>query len=290
MFYSVSTLLLSVIFFVIPVVSAAEALSVQSVSNSTPTVGDPITIAMTLSQGAASQLYYLKCRIGEDSTHLTDGQTYNATSGVWLEDSGANGAWILMPQVETDATGAWSGALVCRVKATAASSTKYVYVRACLNSDGSCDSSFQSGDYQDIQVLAPPPTATPLPSPTPTTKPSPTASPQPTVLKTPTPVPTHTSKPAATRVPSPAVPTERVLTVINKETQMDNELFAIPDTREASDTVNRILSSATDSGLAEVSVTPESNTVKRIAGILLVVALVFALTAVAFVWNKRSSV
>lgn len=194
MFYAVLTLIISVIFFVVPAVSAAEALSVLSVSNTTPTAGDPITVAMTLSQGAASQSYYLKCRIGEDSTHLTQGQTYNPDSGVWLDDSGANGAWTLMPRITVGSDGSWQGEMQCRVKTSAESGAKLVFTRACLSVDGTCKESFQSADSVGIQVLAPPPTSTPPPSPEPT--PPPTATP--TVQKTPTRAPIQANKPSAT--------------------------------------------------------------------------------------------
>ena len=289
MMHTVLVLCAVVLFSGLASVQAAETVTVQSVDHGTPQVAESFAVSASLTHAVYPGTYFLKCRIGGDITHLTEGQTYNTASDTWLDDSGANGAWILMPQVTTDSTGSWSGTLACRVKATAASGTKQVYVRACLNTDGSCGASFQSGDFREIQVLALPPTPTVLPTIMPTLKPSPTASPQPTPQKTPKPAPSHTGKPPAIGIHTPVVPTERVLTDTVGGSRIGDERTAFADTPPASDTASRVLSSATQSGDATASVIPGDTIRKQIAGILLVVALVCVLTAVAFVWQIRSA-
>lgn len=181
----------------LPVFAATPALTPMSVSTTTPIIGDAFTVTASMSGAISSSVYYFKCRIGPNSSSLSDGQTYNTQTAQWLDDTGSNGAWIDMPQITTDGSGLWQGTLQCRIKDSASDEAKVVFIRACLNQSNSCGTSFQSANSLSLNPVMPTSTPTPTSTPMPTS----TCTPTPTPSSTPT--PTHT--PTSTKTPTPSL-------------------------------------------------------------------------------------
>ncbi|MBM3205500.1 hypothetical protein FJZ41_01450 [Candidatus Shapirobacteria bacterium] len=119
--------------------------------------------------------YFVKCRLGLNSSSLNEGQTYNILSNSWLGDTSP---WVEMPTVESA-----NFSLSCRVKEGVEAGNKIVYLRACLRQvDGGCSGSFQSATGTNLITLVgstPTPTLTSTPTPT-TQTPTPTATIKPT--------------------------------------------------------------------------------------------------------------
>ncbi len=145
--------------------------------------------------------YYIKCRIGPNSSSLNEGQTYNSQTPEWLNDTDA---WTHMPQITIGSDGNWQGPISCRIKISAVDESKMIYVRACLNLNSSCGTSFQSNTFLTINTILP----TSTPTPVPTSTPAPTITPNPT--NTPTPTLKITLKP--TTKPSPSIQTQSIAT------------------------------------------------------------------------------
>ncbi len=182
------------ILFLFPAASvfAASSIIPLSVSTASPIMGEAFIVTATMSGVAAGTPYFIKCRLGSGSTALSEGQTYNAQTDRWLDDTGANGAWIDMPQITILSDGAWSGDMKCRIKSSAADESKLLYLSACLNADSSCGSSFKSTAFLTLQPRVPTPTITPSASPTAVNTITPTNSPGPTTTRTPTAAPSPT--------------------------------------------------------------------------------------------------
>lgn len=186
-------------------VNAAVTISTLAVDNSAPTIEQSFNVNADISGASENTIYFVKCRIGVDSSNLKDGQTYNSASSVWLNDTDA---WTSMPVVTIGSDGSWQGVIQCRVKNGSVSGSKLVYTRACLNNNGACGTSFQSADYQTINVVLPTETPVPTPTPIPTEVPTPISTPTEsiapsitsTITETPqsTPTPTLTITPAIT--------------------------------------------------------------------------------------------
>lgn len=179
---------------------AAVNISPISLSSSTPIIGDPFILNATLSGALAGNNYYIKCRIGPNSSSLSDGQTYNSQTTQWLDDTGSSGSWTDMPQITVGSDGSWQGSFQCRLKNSATDETKLLFVRACLNSNNSCGTSFQSTNSLSLNPIFPTSTPTPIPTSTNTPTPSPT----PTKTPTPTPIITPTKVLSPTVIPTTA--------------------------------------------------------------------------------------
>jgi len=150
-----------------------------------------------MSSALSSSNYYIKCRIGPNSSSLSEGQTYNSQTPEWLNDTDA---WTHMPQITTGSDGNWQGSIQCRVKISAIDESKVIYVRACLNSNSSCGTSFQSNALLTVNtiLLTSTPTSVPTDTPVPTKTPTPTKSPSPTPKPTQKPTPSISNKLIAT--------------------------------------------------------------------------------------------
>lgn len=189
--------------------AATPNISPVSVSTSSPIIGDAFTLNASMSAATSGNNYYLKCRIGPNSSSLSDGQTYNSQTSQWLDDTGSTGAWTDMPQITIGSDGSWQGSIQCRIKTTASDETKVIFVRACLNSNNSCGISFQSANSLSLNPIFP--TSTPTPSPTPTNIPTPTNTPTPTKTPTSTPTPAPTLTPTKSIIPTiTTTPTEEI--------------------------------------------------------------------------------
>lgn len=187
--------------FVLPTPVLAFSVTDPSSVPSEATVGESFSISTGISAGAGE--YFVKCRIGEDSSSPTQGETYNSQSGQWLTDSGSTGAWINMPVVMTSG-GSWQGNLTCRVKSNASAGVKVIAVRVCpKENDGTCDTS-KGVQSSSTSFTAVAPTSTPAPTPSPSPSPSPTT--------TPTANPTSTSSPSPTVTPKPTTAASSVST------------------------------------------------------------------------------
>lgn len=184
---------------------AAVAISTDGSNNLSPFIGESFNVSASISGAGAGEIYFVKCRIGPDTSNLSEGQTYNPSALNWLNDIGSNSAWVDMPQVTVDGNGAWSGIIQCRVKTGVAGGTKIVVTRACLNSGGTCTTAFSSSNSITINAQEPTPTPTPTetPTPAPTSTPAPTATPTntPTATPTKTPTPRPTVRPTLTSLP-----------------------------------------------------------------------------------------
>ncbi|MFH0749337.1 MAG: hypothetical protein V1917_00285 [Candidatus Gottesmanbacteria bacterium] len=181
-------------FFVFPFpVFSAVSFTPLGVDTTTPIIGDSFIVQASASGAVASSLYYVKCRIGPNTSSLAEGQTFNANTAKWLDDTSA---WIDMPQVTTGDDGSWQGSITCRIKSSAVDEAKLLFVRACLTVNSACGSSFQSTSSLGVMPRAPTPTATPTPTVTNTPTLAPTATTTPTstpiVMSSPTNSPTPT--------------------------------------------------------------------------------------------------
>lgn len=168
------------------------AVSVSDPSNFPPQVeiGQNFSVEGTLSGDGPGEAYYLKCRIGESVSELTEAQTFNSDSNNWLFDSSA---WKDMPRLELTGDSA-NFSLECRIKAGVSSGQKYFYLRACFREpDESCGNYVQSGFGQTILVVDPP---------APTLTPTPTTTKIPDLTATPTSTPTITPTSNPTQVPA----------------------------------------------------------------------------------------
>lgn len=124
----------------------------------------------------AGEAYFVKCRLGQTSTTLTAGQTYNPITNTWLSDTSS---WKDFPTV-TVSEDSFSISIQCRTKSNTSIGQKLVYASACLKkSDGSCGSSFKSSAGATTNVIttaSSSPTPTPIPSPSSSSSTSPASS------------------------------------------------------------------------------------------------------------------
>ncbi len=188
-------------FFPFPVFGAASFVPL-SVDTTNPIIGDTFIIQASASGVVANAAYYLKCRIGPSSgTTYTEGQTLNGQTNKWLDDTNA---WIDMPQIVVGADGQWQGPISCRIKSSAVDEAKSIVLRACLNVNDACGTSFQSTSSLSLSPR----------SPTPTNTLAPTATNTPTLAPTNTPVPTS----SPTRLSTPTVTIASIPTVNVEET------------------------------------------------------------------------
>jgi len=205
-----------VLFFFFPssVFSAANFIPLN-VDTTSPVIGDSFIMQASANGAVTGSKYYIKCRIGPSSTSLTEGQTLNEQTNTWLDDTGSNGAWVDMPQILVSEDGSWQGSVTCRIKSSALDEAKLLFLRACLNTNDACGSSFQSTSSLVLSPRIPTPTNTPIPTDTPS--PTNTPSPIPTVTmiptKSPSPTATPTIKPKLTSTPI-ATPTAELITTI----------------------------------------------------------------------------
>lgn len=178
-----------------------------SVDMVSPVIGDSFSVTASVSGALLGNIYFLKCRIGANSSSLADGQTFNTQTSKWLDDTGSTGAWADMPHVTINGDGTWQGILQCRIKSGVSDEAKTLFLRACLNTNNGCGTSFQSTSSLTLSPIVPTPTPTPTPTPSPTPEPTitktptPTCTPTPLATSTPTPTPTPTPLPTATPTP-----------------------------------------------------------------------------------------
>jgi hypothetical protein len=253
-------LFIGVIFFVPSAFAATPNILAISVDTNTPVIGDQFSVTASMSGAVANGVYFFKCRIGANSSSLADGQTYNNQTSQWLDDTGSNGAWVDMPQITVDGGGVWQGTLQCRVKDSVNDEAKVLYIRACLNANSVCGTSFQSTQSLTLNPIMP--TSTPSPTPTPTNTPTP----QPTCTPTSTPIPTRTPTPTKTPTPTPtSTPT--------------------PTKVLASDSA--VLGSTTSTQSASVSADPPpKSTSKQMAIAILFIGLGCGMLTVAFILKR----
>lgn len=198
------------LFFVVPIRSIlAVVFSPISLSQEHPIIGESFVVDATASGATVGSVYFLKCRIGQTTNALTEGQTYNSSTAEWLNDTDA---WVSMPTVSVGEDGSWNGTVSCRVKLTAADELKVLYLRTCLRANDACGSSVQSTAFLTFAPIAPSPTAAPTQTPCPTA--------------TPTTVPTGTSTPTSgpsvvlSPVSKPTSFVRVIATVMEEETDM----------------------------------------------------------------------
>ncbi len=158
-----------------------EPFSITANFNSSVSAGEEFDVSVEIQNDESETEYYLKARIGEDTSELTRGETYSSESNSWLTDGSA---WTEFPKFTTT-DGSWSGSVKAKVKNDSSAGDYYLVVRVREVDGGNKD----SVEYQ-LTVSSPSsPTSTPTPNPT--TKPSST------------PKPTATKKPSPTLKPSP---------------------------------------------------------------------------------------
>ena len=180
-------LLFLIFFFLFPSSVLAASVSAPSGLPLEVAINQSFTVSGEINGGVSGEKYFVKCRMGNSSSSLTEGQTYNALSSSWLGDGSA---WAEMPVVEITDKSSFS--LNCRLKSGLATGGKILFLRACLNQNGSCGNSFQSSSGVNFLALA---EATPTPLPTTISSPTPTLTITPTLgIATPTPKPAATYK------------------------------------------------------------------------------------------------
>lgn len=211
-------------------VFAAVTLAPVNVDTSSPVIGDAFSVTASMSGAFVGNIYFLKCRIGANSSSLNDGQTFNSQTVKWLDDTGLTGAWIDMPQITIGGDGTWQGAIQCKIKNGSADESKMLFMRACLNSNNNCGTSFQSSN--NLMLSPQVPTATPTPTSTPTNTLTPTPTPTATSAPTATSVPTATSTSIVTptRIVSPTPTSEINNEIISTDVPLVPAILGVEDT------------------------------------------------------------
>lgn len=143
------------LFLFLAVKVSAVSISTFSIDKSNVTLQESFQITAKIIEGSVNTNYFIKCRIGVDSSSLNEGQTYSPLTDSWLFDTDA---WTKMPQITSDDNGSWEGTIACRVKNSATTGDKIVVSRACLNNSGACSDNFQSANSILIKVAASAPT------------------------------------------------------------------------------------------------------------------------------------
>jgi len=192
---------------------AAPEITVPPFSNSW-TIGQSYQVSVTVSGFSANSPYYIKLRLGLNSSELNKGQTNNSGNSSpddWLSDTDS---WVKFPVINTDSAGAWSGTITARASVNASSGQNQAVVRVHrADPSDNFDSALMNLNLDPAPTATPTPqptvTPTPQPTATPTSTPNPTATPVPTVTPTPKPTATPTPKPTATptptRIPTPTI-------------------------------------------------------------------------------------
>lgn len=133
-----------------PTVVAADFLKVTTPAD--VWISTPFEINLDIAAQADTE-YFLKARIGSDSSDLRDGQTLNEDNGVWLSDSVS---WTSFPHFSTDQNGHWVG----KLKAQASDKTKlganFLVIRIHSASGTSIDSASYSINVLAQQKVDPP--------------------------------------------------------------------------------------------------------------------------------------
>lgn len=159
------------LFFLILIGFLSVSDGVLAASIETPTNAPPeIQLSQTFSFDTnitglqAGEVYFVKCRLGQTSTTLSEGQTYNPITNIWLSDTSS---WKDFPTV-TASGNSISTSVQCRTKLDIPTGQKLIYASACLKkTDGLCNKSFKSSSGTTTNVVASP-SSSPTPSPTPT--------------------------------------------------------------------------------------------------------------------------
>ncbi len=95
----------------------------------------------------SNQQYYVKVRIGENTSSLTKGETYNETTSTWLQD---NSSWTSFPTITTNASGNFNSTIKARAKDSAQEGSNKLTVR--VRKVGT--STNQDSDPADLQISA----------------------------------------------------------------------------------------------------------------------------------------
>ena len=150
--------------------------------------------------GDSNTSYYLKARVGVNTSSLTKGYTKNSNNSTpddWLGDTDS---WSKFPTATTDSTGVWQGSITVKVATTSTIGNNLLILR--IRPAGGSNNT----DSSDVTIsIDPVPTSTPTPTPTPTSIPTNTPVPGPTntPTSTHTPTPTKTPTPTPTKTPTP---------------------------------------------------------------------------------------
>ena len=107
---------------------AAPEITVPPFSNSW-TIGQSYQVSVTVSGFSANSPYYIKLRLGLNSSELNKGQTNNSGNSSpddWLSDTDS---WVKFPVINTDSAGAWSGTITARASVNASSGQNQAVVR-----------------------------------------------------------------------------------------------------------------------------------------------------------------
>lgn len=165
------------------------------------TIGEEFAVNFAIDSLSASASYYLKSRVGPDSSHLTKGQT-KSPQGDWLFD-GESWASGKFPVFSTDENGRMLGVISSRVSPTVGVIGKNIYILRALKLGEDSSSSENIDGSFEFEVSAGP-TSTPDPSPTPT------RAKEPTMTLTPTPRLTQMVEKIVSKQisPSPSAPTD----------------------------------------------------------------------------------
>ncbi|MCL4397708.1 hypothetical protein M1403_01625 [Patescibacteria group bacterium] len=108
-----------------PIALALLAAIIISTPSAALTIGEPFSVAASISGLAASSSYTLKLRIGTTSGSMTRGQT-RSSSGDWLSD---NDAWAGFPAFTTDTFGVWNGMVTGRPGSSAFTGNNLLVLR-----------------------------------------------------------------------------------------------------------------------------------------------------------------
>ncbi|MBI4099671.1 carbohydrate binding domain-containing protein [Candidatus Microgenomates bacterium] len=114
-------------------------------------VGSGFDVSVKLSHLPANTAYYLKSRLGVDSSHLASGQTFNSE---WLGDTDS---WTKFPKITTNTEGTWEGKITARLADSKPSGTYQLELRVRqTDDDQNLDSDLQEMIFDPAPIVATP--------------------------------------------------------------------------------------------------------------------------------------
>ncbi len=140
------------IYLVNPTLVAADFLKVTSPTDILLETPFEINLEITAQPNTD---YYVKARIGADTSNLRQGQTLHKDKGVWLSDSVA---WTSFPKFSTDQNGLWVGKIQAQASKNAKVGPNFLVIRIKPATGTHTDSAAYSINISPAQKVEPSPT------------------------------------------------------------------------------------------------------------------------------------
>lgn len=131
-------LLIFIIYLLNPSLVAADFLKVTTQAEINLDTSFEINLEIS---AQASAKYFVKARLGSNTTNLRSGQTLNETKNVWLSDTVS---WTSFPSFTTDNNGHWAGRIYAKASKNANLGSNYLVIRIHGQSNTNIDSATYS--------------------------------------------------------------------------------------------------------------------------------------------------